>query len=205
MQVSTGIKNEDELSCLHRVDVRKDQWIRELTRWMAQLENDGYKLFSMSLTYISPKDSDHSPQFLSEIFNNLYWHQLLPKKIFMNKKWLKKRKGDQPILLLFVERHQEKGIKTYNPTMAGGFQYSFPDRLHHHAIVAVRQEHESAMGSLCAKDSLREFSPWVLTSDVQPADLGWIEYAAKDKDLSSDDYEIYGPEGSSFERTKIQT
>ena len=184
----------ERYSMIDKSESSKGRWIHAIKEWISSLEKDGYKLFSMSITYKTSRELNHSQKFLSEIFKNLYWHQLLPKKIFKNKKWIKKSKGDQPVVLLFVEEHQEKGVKTYNPKMMGGFEYDFPERLHHHAILAVRPEHESVMKSLCFENSLREFSPWVLTSDIQSADLGWIDYVAKDLELSSDRYEFYGPE-----------
>lgn len=174
---------------------KNSKWVEGITTWMNKLENDGYKLFAMSITYKAKKEFDHDAKFLNEIFWNLYWHHLLPEKIFKNKKWIRKYKADQPILLLFSEEHQEKAVKTYSPRTTGGVEYIFPERLHHHAIVAVRSEHEAAMKSLCFENSLRQFSQWVLTSVIKPADLGWIGYAAKDLRLSLDDYQVYGPEG----------
>jgi hypothetical protein len=175
------------------IESSRKKWIHGLTSWMNDVENHGYKLFSMSITYKNG-DFDHSPRFLCDIFKDMYWHGLLPMTIFNNKKWLKKHKEDQPYLFLFTEEHQERGIKTYNPKMDGGFEYVFPERFHHHAIIAVRPEHEFAKKSLCIENSLRQYSPWILTSDVKPADLGWVGYITKDLNLSSDAYEFYGPE-----------
>ena len=185
----------EKLLVVSNDESKKGRWVEGLTNWMSELESSGYKLFSMSITYKTSGDFDHNPRFLSQTFKDLYWHHLLPESIFKNRKWLKKHKSDQPILLLFYEEHQEKGVKTYNPMKVGGFEYVFPERLHHHAILAIRPEHESEMMSLCCENSLRQFSPWVLTSNIKPADLGWVAYAVKDLKLSSDNYEVYGPEG----------
>ncbi|MGQ0598081.1 hypothetical protein [Aquabacterium sp.] len=153
-------------------------------------QGNGYKLYEMSLTYKPfTNNRSHSIDEIRKIFIQFYLHNFLGDHIFKNRHWMRKSDSLQPHLYCFVEEHES--IRKALDKTSG--IYRFPERLHHHAVMAAHPETVQAIDLLIGEGTLLDFHSSIMTSSLTEADSDWALYATKNYSRHEEDWMIFGP------------
>jgi len=153
-------------------------------------QDNGYKLYEMSLTY-KPfhNNRSHSTEEIKKIFKQFYLQNFLGRHLFKNRHWMNKHNNIQPHTYCFVEEH-ESSKKALNKSSG---IYLFPDRLHHHAVMAAHPDTIQAIDALIGENTLLDFHSSIMTSSLKEADLDWVLFAAKNYMRHEEDWMPFGP------------
>lgn len=97
----------------------------------------------------------------------------------------------QPTVILFTEDHEAKAV-----TMKDEFGIaitSFPERLHHHGIMAVHPDFVSRLEPYIGVNTLNHLCEGIMTTDFKPCNIEWMLYAGKHfKQDERDRHDMYG-------------
>lgn len=155
-----------------------------LTEQMHKLKLEGRTLFHVSITYKSIATRTYSEKDINTFFINFYTKNFLPYLIKTKNYGRPSKKLIQPMSYVFVDEHEMTAIKTpifNSKTFNVEFDYVFPTRLHHHAIMALHPSTLEQMKSLEGTNTLNnsDFSSIFMTSDVRECDAQCLLYASK--------------------------
>jgi hypothetical protein len=120
-----------------------------LTRMFHDYELENRVLFHMTVTYKMPLKYQYSNQQFNSFFCNFYTKFFLPALIGTRNYHTKSKRPLQPICYAFLDEHES------TPTVLDritGTQVVFPERLHHHAILAVHPNTIARMSSLVGEN-----------------------------------------------------
>lgn len=128
-------------------------------------------LFHVSLTYKPFEDRIYRESDVNQFFTRFYLQHLLP--YLLHTRRIQKHRDLQPICLAFVDEHEMTPVFVNDAVL-------FPERLHHHAILAVHADHVELMQDLVGTNTLNTgFSHKIMTSDVKECDAKRLLYASK--------------------------
>jgi hypothetical protein len=98
---------------------------------------------------------------------------------------------NQPILLSFLDEHEIKSVQV-STDATGNPIYAHPVRLHHHSIIASRPATTEQFLAMCGDNTLLQYSPKMMTSNLVPCDADRVFYASKMLWKYSDDTLLFG-------------
>jgi hypothetical protein len=181
---------ETEAIPQHRAKFNATEESLSIQKKFEELQDDGYKLYEMSLTY-SPfsNNRSHTPDGINKIFKQFYLNNFLRDYIFKSRYWTKKFHDIQPITYCFMEEH-EIPQKAWNKVI-GIYQCS--DRLHHHAVMAAHPKTIHLIDTLLGEKTLLDFHSSIMTSSLQEADSNWVLYATKNYKKHEENWMLFGP------------
>ncbi len=156
----------------------------ELTKEMVKLEDEGRRLFHLSITYRPYQDRSYQETDVNTFFNNFYRKGLLPYLLGTEDISRQDVLEYHPITYGFVDEHEHSKTNYWSPI-----------RLHHHAVVAV---HPNTIGKMIAlygigKLNFLPMSQKIATSQVTDARPPAVLYASKCM-RKYPDYLHFGPE-----------
>jgi len=144
-----------------------------LTRLFHQYQHETRTLFHLTVTYKPYKERIYTAKNTNDFFINFYLKSFLP--LVMNSKnyHTHSKRPFQPICYAFLDEHEQKVSPNGKV---------FPDRLHHHAILAV---HPNTYLSLlpylgeCRIPLKTKFSIKVMTTHLRECEPMTLLYATK--------------------------
>ena len=149
-----------------------------------QLEQDNRTLFHLSITYKMYQNRIYTEKEINTFFENFYRKSFLPE--LLNTRYVHKDRFKiiQPIVFCFVDEHEHdaKRKSIMNPiTNKLETVYYFPNRLHHHAIIAVHKDTLSKMQLLVGVSTIKKkkWSNKVMTTDIKQCGPERILYSSK--------------------------
>lgn len=140
------------------------------------LEYQGRTLYHMSITYKPFGGRLYTEKDVNTFYINFYTKEFLPHLMGTRNYTTSRMKSLQPITFCFVDEHSHKAIKVDK-----GEGYTFPDRLHHHAILALDESTVKQMNYLLYENSLANtgFTYKIMTSDIKQCEAQTVLYASK--------------------------
>ena len=160
-----------------------------LTRLFQQYEQENRKIFHLTVTYKpyprkgfaskitgnykSYAGKDFTPDGTNRFFINFYLKSFLPSLMRTNNYHIPSKRLRQPICYAFLDDHEQKVSAT---------GMVFPDRLHHHALLAVHPSTYSSAQSLenIGNIPLRSrFTSKVMTTKLRECEPMTMLYATK--------------------------
>ena len=169
----------------------KSSLVREqLHKMLCDLPEDEFTFFHLSTTYHPHQDRTYTSKDLNNFFINFYLKSLLPE-LLHTRKWTKKNKSDQPIVLTFLDDHKidpiiAKSDLTNQPV------YANPIRLHHHSIIASRSCTKAKFIDLLGDNTVLRYSGKMMTSNLVQCDADRMFYASKMLWKYPRDYLMFG-------------
>jgi len=146
-----------------------------LTRMFHQLYLENRVLFHMSITYKPYQDVQYSPKNTNDFFINFYLKCFLPNLLGTRNFHTETKRPLQPICYAFLDEHEMK------PRVRGP-ETTFPDRLHHHAILAVHSGTVTRMQTMIGENNipLRPlYASKVMTTHIRECEAMTTLYATK--------------------------
>ena len=183
------------LEYIDELDNTREKYInRELKAYIESIYAEylkGMKLYAFTVTY-TPNDEAHSfDKTIKNRFKKFYLHEFLTKIHFNNNEWTKKFNKLQPAVVLFVEDHESKAVTMEDEY--GITRTSFPERLHHHGIMAVHPDFVSRLEPYIGVNTLNHLCKGIMTTDFKPCNIEWMLYAGKHfKQDERDRFDSYG-------------
>ena len=169
----------------------KSSLIREhLHKMLCDLPNNEFTFFHLTTTYLPYQDRTYTSKDLNKFFINFYLKSFLPE-LFHTRRWSKKIKSIQPIVLSFLDEHEPKPIFVKSDC-ANQKIYSFPVRLHHHSIIASRPSTTEQFQNLLGDNTILKYSGKMMTSNLVQCDADRIFYASKMLSKYPNDYLMFG-------------
>jgi hypothetical protein len=156
-----------------------------LTRLFHQYQQENKILFHLTVTYKPYQERTYTAKITNDFFINFYLKSFLPLVMKSKNYHTPSKRQYQPICFAFLEEHEQKVSPNGKV---------FPDRLHHHAILAV---HPSTYLSLlpylgeCRIPLKTKFSRKVMTTHLRECEPMTLLYA-------TDQFEKYGKDFLSF-------
>ena len=169
----------------------KSSLVREqLHKMLCELPEDEFTFFHLSTTYHPHQDRIYTSKDLNNFFINFYLKSLLPE-LLHTRKWSKKNKSNQPIVLTFLDDHKidpiiAKSDLTNQPV------YANPIRLHHHSIIASRPSTTDQFQNLLGDNTVLRYSGKMMTSNLVQCDTDRMFYASKMLWKYPRDYLMFG-------------
>ena len=159
----------------------------EIAELFHQYQLSGYTLFHLTATYFHLERISKPEPIINSYFANFYLYGLLPYLFNTNKCTKPIFRPYQPICYCFVDEHESKAIPTRFKSTGTGSNasiYEFPERLHHHAVIAVHPTTVNRMRSLIGTDTLtakssHRLSKRITTSEVTECNTSAVLYASK--------------------------
>ena len=145
--------------------------------YLDSLDPNEFTLFHLTTTYLPYKDRNYTSKDLNVFFINFYLKKLLPN-LFHTRKWSTSKKLKQPIVLSFLDEHENKSVKV-STDAAGNPIFAHPIRLHHHSIVASRPATTDQFLEMCGDNTMLKFSPKMMTSNLVECGADRLYYASK--------------------------
>jgi hypothetical protein len=172
------INHTDSISYIHKYvkhlaisNKFREQQIA-LTEHMNNLSKER-TLYHLTLTYKSRKDQSYSEEIINCLFKTMQTRYFLPFLLNTHNIHRTSKKLIQPICLCFVDDKQHKHNSVTNQNE---FQ---PSRLHHHVILAIHPDTQERFNALIGRDTMKQFSNMIMSSEMKPCDSGCIIYASK--------------------------
>jgi hypothetical protein len=170
-----------EINHKSQLQLRQESLIR-----MLEEQYSDRSLFHLVLTYKPYQDktynkkpiNTYTEQSANRFFTKFYLRYFLPY-LFGHKNYHHQCKRQyQPICLSFIDEHEPLPIRSYVHNDLTHVKYS--ERLHHHAILAVHQDHLLQINQLIGTNTLvGKFSYMIMTSFIRPCDADTLKYASK--------------------------
>ena len=123
----------------------------ELTRMFHQYELEDRVLFHMTVTYKMPLKYQYNDKQFNSFFCNYYIKFFLPSLMRTRNYHTHTKRPLQPICYAFLDQHE---LKPRIVKLQTGNQVVFPERLHHHAIVAVHPDTIDRMRLLVGENTV---------------------------------------------------
>ena len=145
----------------------------ELTRMFHQLHLKNHVLFHMTVTYKTYKNTPYTPKNTNDFFINFYLKCFLPE--LLGTRNIQKRRELQPICYSFLDEHE------FRPRVFGP-EVTYPDRLHHHAILAVHPSTISRIQTMIGENCIPLRNKWaskVMTTHIRECEAMTTLYATK--------------------------
>ncbi len=168
-----------------------DPEVQSIKDQFGKYRDAGYKIYSITITYIPNPDRDYSPIEVNRFFRSFYWDQFLPKYLFSDPKWLKKYKNLQPLIYSFIDEHEP--VVRKQQVDFNKFNYDFAARLHHHAVIAVPPQLCDRFERYIGENTLKNIHYMIMTSYIEAVDLNWIIYSSKMFRTYRDQFQFWGP------------
>ena len=156
----------------------KSSLVREqLHKMLCDLPVAEFTFFHLSTTYHPYQDRTYTSKDLNNFFINFYLKSLLPE-LLHTRKWTKKNKSDQPIVLTFLDDHKIDPI-IVKSDLTNQPVYANPIRLHHHSIIASRHATTEQFQNLLGDNTMLRYSGKMMTSNLVQCDADRMFYASK--------------------------
>ena len=159
-------------------------------QYLESLDPDEFTLFHLTTTYLPYQDRTYTARDVNKFFINFYLKNLLPN-MFHTRTWTKTKKLTQPIVLSFLDEHQTKTVQV-NTDANGNPIFAHSVRLHHHSIIASRPATTSQFLGMCGDNTMTEYSPKMMTSNMVRCDAERVLYASKLLWKYPNDYLMFG-------------
>lgn len=147
---------------------------------LKQKTEQGRTLFHLTLTYKNLNSTPGSPKRINDCFINIYMRYLLKECMGTKNYHTVSKKALQPICYAFLDEHSLKNNKSSNYSI--GNNLNPPQRLHHHAIIAVHPSQVTFFKSLCGTNTIPRvdrFTGLICTSHMRECDAMCLLYASK--------------------------
>jgi hypothetical protein len=144
-----------------------------LTRLFQQYEHENRKIFHLTVTYKPYPLEDFTPDKTNRYFINFYLKTFLPLLMRSKNFHIPSKRIQQPICYAFLDEHDQK-------VSSSGVM--LPDRLHHHAILAVHQNTYLSTKSLESMSKIPLKTRWshkVMTTHLRECEPMTMLYATK--------------------------
>jgi hypothetical protein len=158
--------------------------------YLESLDPNEFTLFHLTTTYLPYQDRTYTARDLNKFFINFYLKNLLTD-LFHTRTWTKTKKMNQPIVLSFLDEHQTKSVQV-STDATGTPIYAHPIRLHHHSIIASRPATTEQFLAMCGDNTMLQYSPKMMTSNLVRCDTDRLFYASKMLWKYPDDYLQFG-------------
>jgi len=122
-----------------------------LTRMFHQLYLENRVLFHMTVTYKMPLRYQYRDHQFNSFFCNFYLKFFLPSLMGTRNYHTETKRPLQPICYAFLDQHELKPVIV---ELQSGNLVTFPERLHHHAIVAVHPNTIDRMRHLVGENAV---------------------------------------------------
>lgn len=150
---------------------------------VGQMERNGCSLYHLTLTYKPYGLREYRESDVSQFFKNFYMAGFLPFLLQTNKFNRPNKRPLQPVCFAFVDEHENNPRVEWKHVGDGEIKASgqFAERLHHHAIIVAKPETVDRLNSMLGENTFATnyFSPKIMTSCLQQANIGVVPYAAK--------------------------
>lgn len=164
-----GIKNDQsKISEDHKSRLALCQMFEDLSR-------DGRTLFHLTVTYEPYKYANYLPKNVDDFFKNFYLKCFLPHLMGTREYHEKKYRSLQPICYAFLDEHHKMRLSSLGEIVD-------PERLHHHAILAVTSETLQKMRSFTGDNKIplrRKWGAKVMTTHLIECESMRLLYASK--------------------------
>ena len=144
-----------------------------LTKMFHDLYLKNHVLFHMTVTYKTYKNTPYTPKNTNDFFINFYLKCFLPE--LLGTRNIHKKRELQPICYSFLDEHE------FRPRVFGP-EVTYPDRLHHHAILAVHPNTVSRMNTMIGENCVPLRNKWaskVMTTHIRECEAMTTLYATK--------------------------
>lgn len=128
-------------------------------------------LYHLTVTYCPYKDRDYRESDVNKFFINFYTRYYLTKILKINNFHRTSKKLIQPITFAFIDEHN---------------QDVYSDRLHHHAIIALHQDHTDLIDNLdeifinkASSDKNQNYIQKIQSAAIRKCESTCVLYASK--------------------------
>ena len=145
------------------------------TRMFHQYSLENRVLFHLTVTYKTYQNTPYTPKNTNDFFINFYLKCFLPKLIGTRNFNSSSKRQLQPICYSFLDEHEFRARVV-------GPEVIYPDRLHHHAIVAVHSDTISRMNTMIGENQIPLRNKWaskVMTTHIRQCEAMTTLYATK--------------------------
>ena len=164
-----GIKNDQS-------KISEDHKSRlALCQMFEDLSQDGRTLFHLTVTYRGFEDKVYSAKIINHFFTNFYLKCFLPHLMGTRGYHEEKYRSLQPICYAFLDEHHKM-------RMSSSGEMVDPERLHHHAILAVTSETLQQIRSFTGDNKIplrRRWGVKVMTTHLVECESMRLLYASK--------------------------
>jgi len=143
---------------------------------LSELDPDEFTLFHLTTTYLPYQEFIYTEKIINKFFTNFYLKTLLPE-LFHTRKWSITKRLKQPLLLGFVDEHEQKPVQV-NSNQDQPI-YNYPIRLHHHSIIASRSTTTEFFMGQVGVNTFNRYSSKFMTTDLKKCDADRLFYASK--------------------------
>jgi hypothetical protein len=147
-----------------------------LTEMFHQYQEENRVLFHMTVTYKTYQNVPYSPKNTNDFFINFYLKCFLPCLLGTRSFHTKTKRPLQPICYAFLDEHECR------PRVIGP-EITHPDRLHHHAILAVHPETVARMRTITGENTVPsrpKYASKVMTTYIIECEAMRTLYATKE-------------------------